>query len=192
MNIAPNVLRAAYRGGWLKPSEVMAHVLSRLSEPDQSGVWISTAGPDAAMAAAEALDRRIGEIEALPLYGLVFSVKDFIDVEGEPTTAACPEFSYVATASSPVVAMRSGPARSMSARPIWTSSRPVWSACVLRMVSRAIRIIRPIFPADRVQGPPYRSPRVRRRSPSVPIPADQGGAGLLLRHHRLQAGTGRI
>ena len=104
MNIAPNVLRAAFRGGRLQPSEVMAHVLSRLSDPDQSGVWISTADPDAAMAAADALDQRIGEIEALPLYGLVFSVKDCIDVEGEPTTAACPEFSYIAKASSPVVA----------------------------------------------------------------------------------------
>jgi allophanate hydrolase len=104
MNVTPNFLRAAYRGGRLKPSEVMAHVLSRLPDPDQSGVWISTADPDAAMAAAYALDRRIGEIEALPLYGLVFSVKDCIDVEGEPTTAACPEFSYLAKASSPVVA----------------------------------------------------------------------------------------
>jgi allophanate hydrolase len=104
MNIAPKFLRAAYRGGLLKPSEVMAHVLSRLSDPDQSGVWISTVDPDAAMAAAAALDRRVGEIEALPLYGLVFSVKDCIDVEGEPTTAACPEFSYQAQASSPVVA----------------------------------------------------------------------------------------
>jgi allophanate hydrolase len=104
MNITPQFLRAAYAGGRLKPSEVMAHVLSRLSDPDQHGVWISTADPEAAMAAAGALDRRIGEIEALPLYGLVFSVKDCIDVEGEPTTAACPEFSYQAKASSPVVA----------------------------------------------------------------------------------------
>jgi allophanate hydrolase len=104
MNMTPKSLRAAYRGGLLKPSEVMAYVLSRLSDPDQSGVWISTADPDAAMAAAAALDRWVGEIEALPLYGLVFSVKDCIDVEGEPTTAACPEFGYQARASSPVVA----------------------------------------------------------------------------------------
>jgi allophanate hydrolase len=71
MNIAPKFLRAAYRGGLLKPSEVMAHVLSRLSDPDQSGVWISTADPDAAMAAADALDRRVGEIEALPRAGVL-------------------------------------------------------------------------------------------------------------------------
>lgn len=104
MNITPRDLRAAYRDGRLKPSEVMAHVLSRLADPDQSGVWTSTVDPDAAMASARALDRRIGEIEKLPLYGLIFSVKDCIDVAGEKTTSACPEFGYVAKVSSPAVA----------------------------------------------------------------------------------------
>jgi allophanate hydrolase len=104
MNITPGFLRTAYREARLKPSEVMAHVLSRLSDGDQSGVWISTVNSDSAMAAARALDRRITDIEALPLYGLVFSVKDCIDVEDEPTTSACPEFRYIAKATSPVVA----------------------------------------------------------------------------------------
>lgn len=103
MDITPSFLRPAYRDGRLKPSEVMAHVLSRLSDADQSGVFISTVDPDAAIAAARALDRRIAELEALPLYGLIFSVKDCIDVEGEPTTAACPEFRYIASTSSPLV-----------------------------------------------------------------------------------------
>lgn len=104
MNISPRTLRTAYREGRVKPSEVMAHVLSRLSDTDQSGVWISTVDPNAAMAAAHALDRRIGEIDTLPLYGLIFSVKDCIDVAGELTTSACPEFGYIAKESSPVVA----------------------------------------------------------------------------------------
>ncbi|BAL74906.1 amidase family protein [Bradyrhizobium cosmicum] len=104
MDISPRHLRAAYRGGVLKPSDVAAHVLSRLNAADQSGVWISTAKPESVMAAARALDARIGEIDALPLYGLVFSVKDCIDVAGEQTTSACPEFAYVAKDTSPVVA----------------------------------------------------------------------------------------
>lgn len=33
---------------------------------------------------------------ALPLYGVPFVVKDNIDIAGEPTTAACPAFTYVA------------------------------------------------------------------------------------------------
>lgn len=104
MDISPRQLRAAYCSGALKPSDVAAHVLSRLSDADQSGVWISTAKPESVMADARALDARIGEVDALPLYGLVFSVKDCIDVAGEQTTSACPEFAYVAKDTSPVVA----------------------------------------------------------------------------------------
>ncbi|WP_256805993.1 amidase family protein [Bradyrhizobium sp. Bra64] len=104
MNLAPSHLRVAYRSGEFKPSGVAAHVLSRLNDADQSGVWISTANPESVMAAARALDARIGEIDALPLYGLVFSVKDCIDVAGEQTTSACPEFAYLAKDTSPVVA----------------------------------------------------------------------------------------
>ncbi|MET4120341.1 allophanate hydrolase [Bradyrhizobium sp. JR1.5] len=104
MNLAPRHLRAAYRRGELKPSDVAAHVLSRLDDADQSGVWISTANPESVMARAGALDARIGEIGELPLYGLVFSVKDCIDVAGEQTTSACPEFAYTAKDTSPVVA----------------------------------------------------------------------------------------
>lgn len=104
MDISPRHLRAAYRNGALKPSDVAAHVLSRLTDADQSGVWISTAEPESVIAAARALDERLGEIDRLPLYGLVFSVKDCIDVAGEQTTSACPEFAYVAKDTSPVVA----------------------------------------------------------------------------------------
>ena len=39
--------RFRYVSGEIKPSEVMAHVLGRLGDPDQTGVWISTVAPDA-------------------------------------------------------------------------------------------------------------------------------------------------
>jgi allophanate hydrolase len=39
----------------------------------------------------------------LPLYGVPFSVKDNIDVQGLPTTAGCPAFRYIAARSAPVV-----------------------------------------------------------------------------------------
>lgn len=103
INLAPGVLRSAYREGRLRPSDVMAHVLSRLTDADQSGVWISTVDPDKAMAAAHALEARLSDIDSLPLYGLIFSVKDCIDVAGMATTSACPEFSYIAKDSSPVI-----------------------------------------------------------------------------------------
>lgn len=39
----------------------------------------------------------------LPLWGIPFAVKDNIDVAGWPTTAACPEFSYVPAADAEIV-----------------------------------------------------------------------------------------
>ncbi|MEL6264632.1 MAG: amidase family protein [Pseudomonadota bacterium] len=104
VGLSMGALRRAYAAGTLRPSEVMAQALERLSRRDQEAVWISTADPDRAMAAARSLDARIGEIGALPLYGTVFSVKDNIDVGGFETTAACPAFAYRPDRSATVVA----------------------------------------------------------------------------------------
>jgi allophanate hydrolase len=54
------------------------------------------------LAAARDIENRPGA-RALPLYGVPFGVKDSIDVEGVPTTLSCPDFSYVATDTAPVV-----------------------------------------------------------------------------------------
>jgi len=40
---------------------------------------------------------------SLPLYGIPFAIKDNIDLEGVPTTAACPDFSYLPEKSATVV-----------------------------------------------------------------------------------------
>lgn len=97
-------LRRAYASGALKPSDVVAESMVRYGDADQTAVWISTPDADGLRATAEALDGRIGEIDSLPLYGIPFSVKDNIDVGGEPTTAACPAFEYTAKTSATVVA----------------------------------------------------------------------------------------
>ena len=52
----------------------------------------------------QAIERRSGAREILPLYGVPFAVKDNIDVAGYPTTAGCPAYRYVAERSAPVVA----------------------------------------------------------------------------------------
>ena len=53
---------------------------------------------------AQRLEAVAGDISRLPLFGVPFAVKDNIDVGGWPTTAACPEFAYQATADAGVVA----------------------------------------------------------------------------------------
>ncbi len=41
--------------------------------------------------------------DSLPLYGIPFAIKDNIDLAGVPTTAACPEFSFIPGKSAVVV-----------------------------------------------------------------------------------------
>ncbi|MFN8121270.1 MAG: allophanate hydrolase [Thermoleophilia bacterium] len=61
------------------------------------GVWISRPPDDAVRAAAAAAPPG-------PLHGLLFAVKDNIDVAGMPTTAACPAYAFTPEADAPVVA----------------------------------------------------------------------------------------
>ncbi|MEM5475722.1 allophanate hydrolase [Pacificibacter sp. AS14] len=103
MDLSPVALRTAYADGRVTPVDVVKFVLSRLGDDDQDNVWISTVDPEMALAAAEALMLRIGDLDALPLFGLPFSVKDNIDVSGVPTTAGCPAFQYKAKTSAFVV-----------------------------------------------------------------------------------------
>jgi allophanate hydrolase len=90
----------AYRRG-LAPSQVVGEIARRCDACDDPAVWIHR------IALAD-LERRACELERLgpqgrPLYGIPVAVKDNIDVEGLPTTAACPAFAYTAGASAPAV-----------------------------------------------------------------------------------------
>jgi len=91
-------LRAAYDAG-LQPEEIIAQAFARLDAVDDPGILIHDAR-DAAMTAARALGPR----DDRPLWGVPFVVKDNIDVAGMPTTAGCPDFSYLAEADAFVVA----------------------------------------------------------------------------------------
>jgi len=67
---------------------------ARIREADRPEVWISLRSEDDVVAEAEAVDARVAAGEPLPLAGLVFAVKDNIDVRGLPTTAGCAAFAY--------------------------------------------------------------------------------------------------
>ena len=94
-------LRSLYQSGKLRPAQLVAGLLERIARRGDDKVWIHRIQDKALAARAAELER--ADAATLPLYGVPFAVKDNIDVAGLPTTAACPEFSYVAKASAPVV-----------------------------------------------------------------------------------------
>lgn len=60
----------------------------------QPQAWIARFTNAQVLAAARAIDARVALGERLPLAGVLFAVKDNIDVLGIATTAACPPFAY--------------------------------------------------------------------------------------------------
>lgn len=95
-------LRERYQSGNLRPSQTVAGVLDRIERRGDDKVWIHLLPRAELEARALEIEQR-GPAE-LPLYGIPFAIKDNIDVAGHPTTAACPEFAYVAQETAPAVA----------------------------------------------------------------------------------------
>ncbi|MEZ0110461.1 allophanate hydrolase [Catenulispora sp. EB89] len=77
---------------------------ARIREADRPEVWISVRPEPEVLAEAEQIDERVAAGERLPLAGLVFAVKDNIDVLGLPTTAGCAAYSYPPTQDATCVA----------------------------------------------------------------------------------------
>ena len=94
-----NELKERYAAG-VTPSEVIGEIWEKIIEWNDPAIFIHLPEKYELLALA-------AEVEAmpvdLPLWGIPFVVKDNIDVGGWPTTAACPEFSYVPEADAEVV-----------------------------------------------------------------------------------------
>ncbi len=80
--------------------ENIRRVYCRIREQGERPVWISLVPEEVSVARAEAL----GDSKNYPLYGLLFAVKDNIDLAGVPTTAGCPQYEYHPAESATVVA----------------------------------------------------------------------------------------
>ncbi len=93
-------LHAAYAQG-LSAERVVEHMLARIADVADPGIFITQVTPADLKAAARAL----GPFDPVrwPLWGVPFAVKDNIDVAGLPTTAACPGFAHIPGRSARVV-----------------------------------------------------------------------------------------
>ena len=94
-------LHAAYATG-LPPAAVMAEVHARIAAAGDPAIFLHLRDPAATVDEAAALPPF--DPVAYPLWGIPFAIKDNIDVGAVPTTAACPDFAYLAQADAFVVA----------------------------------------------------------------------------------------
>ncbi len=85
-------LLAAHRAGEVTPEQTVARSFERIRAHGDPAIFISLRDESDARAQARAL-AACGD-KGKPLYGIPVAVKDNIDVQGLPTTAACPAFSY--------------------------------------------------------------------------------------------------
>src|SRR5579862_4243072 len=104
MDRAPDIasLTTAYAAD-TNPTEVITTVHARIARDSGTTVWLHRVSLEEALARLDHARKRRAQGEDLPLFGIPFAVKDNIDVDGMPTTAACPAFRYVAKASARVV-----------------------------------------------------------------------------------------
>ncbi|MGD9950032.1 MAG: allophanate hydrolase [Desulfobulbus sp.] len=98
MNIS--YLQQLYRQGQRTPRQLITDLLAQCRDADPA-IWIYLLTETEIEFYLHRLDQ--ASIEELPLYGIPFAIKDNIDLAGIPTTAACPEFSYVPEESATVV-----------------------------------------------------------------------------------------
>ena len=81
------------------PLEAIRTAYGRIEAERHRNCWIYVRPMTETVDHCRALLARAGAGETFPLLGVLFGVKDNIDVADMPTTAACPSFSYVPTRS---------------------------------------------------------------------------------------------
>lgn len=87
------VLQEKYMNGDLHPKQVIEEIVNRCTADQKYNIWITPPSYERIEPYVKALDHM--DRKDFPLWGMPFAVKDNIDVKGWPTTAACPEYSYI-------------------------------------------------------------------------------------------------
>lgn len=98
-------LRKQYSTGRATPTEVAKYALARIADYQSKdpAVWTFLESPQKVLSAAAALEERYRNQPPPPLYGLMFGVKDTLDITGIPTTAACEAYTYTPIQTAPTV-----------------------------------------------------------------------------------------
>lgn len=85
-------LHNLYASG-VEVATVIDEIFSRLDEANDPAIFISLCDRATLQLAASSIGRF--DPESKPLWGIPFAIKDNIDAQDMPTTAACPAFAYV-------------------------------------------------------------------------------------------------
>lgn len=95
-------LEHAFCAGTLTPSTLVEQIYRDIEAHGERPVWITLVPKERALLRAAELESAASP-NLLPLYGIPFAVKDNFDVEGLPTTAACPAFARQAVETATAV-----------------------------------------------------------------------------------------
>lgn len=93
-------LKNAYRNNSFTPYSLAEEIIKRCEEHNEKNIWIT---PPSMELMRKYIDKLPDDRNSLPLWGVPFAVKDNIDLENVPTTAACPDYSYTPEKSAFVV-----------------------------------------------------------------------------------------